>query len=470
MATIRAAVPKRVGFGILNLLEYQCRDEEHFNDNYKSLKVVGSGSFGEVYKVKSIETGNEYAIKCVEIGNPGENKGIYNMFCQVLQECDFPNLVGDHPNIIKAHPKLNWIVLPSRLDASDIVHVLEVGLDLPLDFLHRFAGTKVYMVFELYQSDLSALLEETQRAAQLDETQEAEQYGTQAVSVVNKDTCNKILCDILYGLCYLHNLGIAHNDFKPNNVLVHYNPMCRQIQDQLLVVIADMGFVQHIGSRPATSMRRLKKHVYDAPDRQTTTKVDIWAFGLVGFHLTYTAITKKGVQWHELKTIGHLAAKKNVSFLRDHLILKLRGQCPFFVESLVQCLHYSPESRPSAEILHHIVSQGESFKEVCAAAQALHKKLDQLCPAQHVEEMIFPHWYRNILLVAIQSPDGFTEETEFTEETKSALQACETGNVFPLAAAVEHFKYCPEKLSLLARALARVLLPNVDEVGDVTEK
>lgn len=45
----------------------------------------------------------------------------------------------------------------------------------------------------------------------------------------------KILCDILYGLIELHDLGLIHGDLKPNNILLNLEPWN--------LVLGDCGFV-----------------------------------------------------------------------------------------------------------------------------------------------------------------------------------------------------------------------------------
>jgi len=59
-------------------------------NNYKKLKVLGKGAFGEVYKVKSLKDGNEYALKSVKINNIGS-----------LNELDLLRRL-EHPNLLHA--------------------------------------------------------------------------------------------------------------------------------------------------------------------------------------------------------------------------------------------------------------------------------------------------------------------------------------------------------------------------------
>ena len=142
METLGNALPRDVWENILKLLRLQTRGKEHYEDTYEVIDtnaIPRTGSFGRVTKVRCREEGTEYAIKRVIVSRES-NQLIHNMFLQILQECALPQLIGSHANLVSAHPHLNWIVLPERVDAMDVMKMLDQGADLPLSHLKLFIG------------------------------------------------------------------------------------------------------------------------------------------------------------------------------------------------------------------------------------------------------------------------------------------------------------------------------------------
>ena len=140
MATLSQALPKAYVESILIILKTQTSDKGHFERNYRLVEEKQrAGSFGNIAHVRSRETEVEYAIKKVVIREES-NAVIHNILLQTLQESALHGLLGPEVSLIKAHPKLNWIVLPDEVDALDVTEVLDRGENTPLDLFRRFLG------------------------------------------------------------------------------------------------------------------------------------------------------------------------------------------------------------------------------------------------------------------------------------------------------------------------------------------
>ena len=229
--------------------------------------------------------------------------------------------------------------------------------------------------------------------------------GCTAVCILTRNESKLILLHILLGLCYLHKKGIIHNDVKPNNILLnHY----KQEYQQLLAVIADFGLSQSTAPTLTTSQRIKKLHPYDAPDRGFSTKIDIWSFGMLAFHLTFVANTRKRMDSSEFRYVNMVAGQQNLLALRNFIGEKLQDENPFFIESLVQCFQINPEFRPTAKVMCEILLGGRTYIEVCDAACTLYNLMNNtsIC----LEEMIFSQWYKHVFLISIVRSKLFSPE------------------------------------------------------------
>ncbi len=102
---------------------------------------------------------------------------------------------------------------------------------------------------------------------------------------------SSIIKDILKGLAYLHENGIAHRDLKPKNILLSKNKGGR-----LMAKIADFGISKRIDTEDATMSSQLMGSVeYMAPEQfapamfglnqKLATNVDLWALGIIIYEL-----------------------------------------------------------------------------------------------------------------------------------------------------------------------------------------
>jgi serine/threonine protein kinase len=93
---------------------------------------------------------------------------------------------------------------------------------------------------------------------------------------------------ILISLNYLHKKGIMHRDFHPRNILVDLLPGGFKI-----LQITDFGLSKNsknLGNY-SQSLADRTALMYKAPEvfkdeKSATTKVDMWALGLILFELT----------------------------------------------------------------------------------------------------------------------------------------------------------------------------------------
>jgi serine/threonine protein kinase len=194
------------------------------NYTYNATQIIGSGSFGVVYKAVIAETGETVAIKKVF-----QDKRYKNRELQMLKELK-------HPNVIQLRQAFY-----SPGDKTD-----EVYLNCVMDYV---------------QDTLSKTIRQYSKSKSLMPLILVKLYSYQ----------------MLRSLAYIHAIGICHRDIKPQNVLVdpvtHVLKMCDFGSAKKLVKTESN--VSYICSR----YYRAPELIFGATDY--TTAIDVWSTGCV---------------------------------------------------------------------------------------------------------------------------------------------------------------------------------------------
>lgn len=129
------------------------------------------------------------------------------------------------------------------------------------------------------------------------ELADSDLYGIlQIKGSINEEELHWIMVDVLNGLEYLHKLGVAHRDIKPQNILLFgpaYDPILSnaKLTDYSLVREANDETVSHsyVGTR-----------AYMAPELHLMTpvsdvfKLDIWSLGIT----MYECLVGRSLDWN----------------------------------------------------------------------------------------------------------------------------------------------------------------------------
>lgn len=151
----------------------------------------------------------------------------------------------------------------------------------------------------------------------------------------------KILFDISKGMEHLHNLGLAHRDLKPQNILIKIN----KNDNNIIVKICDFETTRHavtgsVTENKATTLYMAPEQEQDTPFSSIVTsksmqKWDIWAFGLLIFFV-FTGCQPK---------------KPTLQYIKQKIEQKVISNP--WQTIMFSCLELHPQERPTVpEILN----------------------------------------------------------------------------------------------------------------------
>lgn len=236
-------------------------------------KELGHGSFGMIYRVKSLKTGGVYVIKKINIEHLSQKSQK-----EVIHEAQILKKL-DHPNIVK--------YFCSFMDGKSLCIVMEY-----------INGGDLHKLIRLYQ-DKKTFLPEPE--------------------------IWKMAFELSTAIQYLHSKNIIHRDIKTLNIL---------ITKDHTIKLADLG-ASKIVSAPM-QVTRIGTPLYLAPElvkhKPYDYKVDIWALGCVIYSL---AKLQPPFQAENLITLGMQIVSKNPeplpSIYSEHLtefVLKMLSKQP----------------------------------------------------------------------------------------------------------------------------------------------
>ncbi|KAF7546063.1 hypothetical protein G7046_g9417 [Stylonectria norvegica] len=194
---------------------------------------VGGGTFGNVYAAMNLDTGHLMAVKEIRLQDP---KLIPTIAEQIREEMGVLEVL-DHPNVVSYY-----------------------GIEVHRD--------RVYIFMEFCSGgSLANLLEH----GRIEDEQVIMVYALQ----------------LLEGLTYLHESGIAHRDIKPENILLDHNGIIKYVDFGAAKVIARKG--RTLADKQATTANRsmtgtpmyMSPEVITGDNPGKPGSVDIWSLGCV---------------------------------------------------------------------------------------------------------------------------------------------------------------------------------------------
>jgi calcium-dependent protein kinase len=198
------------------------KSSNHFNQ-YKFIRWIKSGGYGQVFLSKHVYSKKEYAIKQIDTTD-FSNEDLYNISREHLI---LRSML--HKNVIRCHDS----------------------------FAHN---NKFYTVMDFAEGgELTLLLKDK--------------------GVLSEDETKKIFKQIYEAVCYIHSQNIIHRDLKPNNILF-------LDKERTHVVIIDFGISGMANGNQREKIKAgttsfLPPEMASGEEFSSNPKLDIWSMGII---------------------------------------------------------------------------------------------------------------------------------------------------------------------------------------------
>ncbi|VEN51933.1 unnamed protein product [Callosobruchus maculatus] len=302
--------------------------------DWRKISDLGSGAFGVVSLWKSDTTEDCIAVKRCKFLSPDSLSNRQRQrWCEEVKRM----AQMDHPNIVHHKP------LPNELKVA----------------LQKYNPTGLPLLSMEYCSlgNLRRHLHMPQNLCGLVETQ-----------------LRKALMDIANGVTYLHTLGIAHRDIKPDNVVLQ---LSSESKDEVVYKLIDLGYAKELGD---SMVSLVGTSHYLAPEivkgERYGPQVDYWSMGVLAYELT-TGTLPFLPEFSPIERFSKLAEKS------DHDI------CAYISYSgaVVFSSEIRPECRAGGSLRHHLANWLKSALRFDAKRRGICSNEDSLGTLSHPKQV-----------------------------------------------------------------------------------
>jgi len=203
-------------------------------ETYERIRLLGQGSFGQVYLIKSTLTSIEYVCKDIDLGHPSDETEKALQEVKILKKCKHPNIIAFKEAFITRYPNRALHLVTEYADSGDLHQKIES------------------------QKKKNQLFSESE--------------------IINW------LIQICLALKYIHKLKIIHRDIKPSNIFLTKDG---------LIKIGDFGIAKVLKKDQKDTRSTVGTPLYMPPEVIDSEKydyrADIWSLGITFFEImTFT--------------------------------------------------------------------------------------------------------------------------------------------------------------------------------------
>ena len=265
------------------------------SQHFEKKKLIGNGSFGKVYLIKSKEGDKEYALKTITINKDNELEKAFKEV-NILRELDHPNIIS-FKGAFKSDQKKQLYIVTEYAEGGDLEKLLS----------HNY---KKNIYFEEKQ-----LLD--------------------------------WLIQCCFALYYLHDVEILHRDIKPSNIFL--------MKDNT-IKLGDFGIAKDIHIFHSTKTLNVGTPFYMAPEiiekKRYDLKIDIWSLGVTFCHLmtlNFPFDLKKKIENKYDNIIKGIKSKKITDSNGNYKEEIKNKYSKEFLDLINEMMSLNPQKRPYIE-------------------------------------------------------------------------------------------------------------------------
>ncbi|KAJ1737604.1 Serine/threonine protein kinase [Coemansia sp. Benny D160-2] len=319
--------------------------------NLQFVKLIGVGTYGEVYLAVDRQTGESYAVKVLPRNQPDAQKQQQQQRQQQRQQQDAgqsrPQPSGCRRTIDSDSSAIEQHYVDARMLSREIALYARIPHHSNIIRLERMLHTnnQLFMVMEHCPG------------GDLYENISTNPY----FQLPNNDALiRRLFLQLVSALQHCHKHGVYHRDIKPENVLV--------TRDGLNVKLIDFGlstnesWCREIGCGSAYYMSpECQGGIHVKVDRYAAAPNDVWALGIILINLT----TGRN-PWNR----AHITDQLFRRYLTDKTFLcKAIRATPEFTHIIHRALDVNPLTRCTLDELRCLVQACPRFIEPAAAKQ-----------------------------------------------------------------------------------------------------
>ena len=277
-------------------------------NDYKLIKLIGKGTFGEVYLTSNINNSEIYATKRIEI-NKDQNKTTSKYLLNEIKIMQALN----HPNLIKLHN------------------------------LYRTNNHFYFIMDYCNGGSLSSILDA---------------YKLRFGKPFSQEIIQHFMIQIVDGLKYIHSKNIIHRDIKLDNILLNFDNIedknnlnllsakIKIIDFGLATILSKNGMAKTYAGTPLNMDPNILKKYDKAGGYEKlqgyNQKADIWSLGTICFEMLTGEVLFKG------ENIKDLVEQEDQGDYSIPINFEISKEIISFLKSMLQ---YNGENRLSAEEL-----------------------------------------------------------------------------------------------------------------------